>query len=60
MFLLNYHIENRSFWITRHGESMWNTEDRIGGDSNLSPKGEKYARALAKFGNFYSLFPNIF
>lgn len=50
MFLLNYHIEPRTLWLTRHGESQWNTAGKLGGDSSLSPEGERYAKALAKFG----------
>ena len=33
----------------RHGESLNNLYGRIGGDASLSPRGEKYARALAAF-----------
>jgi broad specificity phosphatase PhoE len=36
--------------MTRHGESQWNIQGKIGGDSNLSEEGEKYSHALAKFG----------
>eukprot|EP01127_Copromyxa_protea_P000999 TRINITY_DN10932_c0_g1_i1.p1 TRINITY_DN10932_c0_g1~~TRINITY_DN10932_c0_g1_i1.p1 ORF type:complete len:434 (+),score=101.68 TRINITY_DN10932_c0_g1_i1:74-1375(+) len=49
MFLCNYHIEPRTLWLTRHGESQMNELGLIGGDSALSPEGEKYAHALAKF-----------
>lgn len=30
----------------KHGESMYNVEGKIGGDSDLSPQGYKYAHAL--------------
>ncbi len=30
----------------QHGESMYNLDGRIGGDAELSPRGEKYARRL--------------
>jgi broad specificity phosphatase PhoE len=46
-FLLNVHIEPRSIWLTRHGESEYNVEGRIGGDSPLSPRGAVYADHLA-------------
>lgn len=52
MYLMNYHIQPRAIWITRHGESEWNIESKIGGDSNLSAKGQIYAKALASFGIF--------
>lgn len=35
--------------ITRHGESLYNVENRIGGDPPLSESGREYARDLAKF-----------
>ncbi|KAK9890617.1 hypothetical protein WA026_011980 [Henosepilachna vigintioctopunctata] len=48
-YLMNIHITPRTIYLTRHGESEQNLEGRIGGDSNLSPRGEEYARALAKY-----------
>ncbi|KAF8468461.1 fructose-2,6-bisphosphatase-like protein [Kalaharituber pfeilii] len=48
-YLLNFNLAPRQIWITRHGESMDNINGRIGGDAKLSPDGDKYARALAKF-----------
>ncbi|KXZ51897.1 hypothetical protein GPECTOR_11g330 [Gonium pectorale] len=38
--------QGRRIWLTRHGESEYNCLKRIGGDSNLSPLGEVYARCL--------------
>jgi 6-phosphofructo-2-kinase len=35
--------------LSRHGESMDNVNGKIGGDSDLSPHGVRYAKALAKF-----------
>lgn len=48
-FLLNLHIQPRSFWLTRHGESLFNVDGRIGGDAGLSARGIAYADALAHF-----------
>jgi 6-phosphofructo-2-kinase len=48
-YLLNFNLSPRMIWITRHGESEDNVAGRIGGDSSLSPKGRKYAKAMAKF-----------
>ncbi|KAK3938880.1 6-phosphofructo-2-kinase-domain-containing protein [Diplogelasinospora grovesii] len=45
-YLMNLHIRPRSVWLSRHGESMLNLEGRIGGDSELSHRGEEYARKL--------------
>lgn len=48
-FLLNFNLSPRQIWITRHGESVDNAMGRIGGDADLTPRGQKFARALARF-----------
>lgn len=48
-YLLNFNLAPRQIWITRHGESNDNVDGRIGGDAHLSPNGDKYAKALARF-----------
>lgn len=45
-YLTNLHIKPRSIWLSRHGESMYNLSKQLGGDSDLSPNGQAYARAL--------------
>ncbi|KAJ2899780.1 hypothetical protein MKZ38_002793 [Zalerion maritima] len=45
-YLMNLHIRPRSVWLSRHGESTYNLDGRIGGDSLLSPRGEMYAKKL--------------
>ncbi|MCJ1350035.1 MAG: Fructose-2,6-bisphosphatase [Icmadophila ericetorum] len=45
-YLMNLHIKPRSIWLSRHGESEYNLEGKIGGDANISSRGEAYARAL--------------
>jgi 6-phosphofructo-2-kinase/fructose-2,6-biphosphatase 2 len=45
-YLMNLHIKPRSIWLSRHGESEYNLSGKIGGDANLSERGEAYARAL--------------
>jgi 6-phosphofructo-2-kinase / fructose-2,6-biphosphatase 2 len=45
-YLMNLHIRPRSVWLSRHGESMYNLDGRIGGDSDISPRGQQYARKL--------------
>jgi broad specificity phosphatase PhoE/predicted kinase len=47
-FLLNLHIQPRSVWLTRHGESAFNVLGRIGGDAPLSDAGRAYALQLAR------------
>lgn len=48
-FLMNLHLTDRPVLLTRHGESMYNVHDRIGGDSELSAAGHRYAQSLAAF-----------
>jgi 6-phosphofructo-2-kinase len=48
-YLLNFNLSPRQIWITRHGESLDNVNGKIGGDSDLSEKGRRYAQALTKF-----------
>ncbi|EMR64232.1 putative fructose- -bisphosphatase protein [Eutypa lata UCREL1] len=45
-YLMNLHIRPRSIWLSRHGESMYNLDGRIGGDADLSPRGHQYAKKL--------------
>jgi 6-phosphofructo-2-kinase/fructose-2,6-biphosphatase 2 len=40
-FLMNIRVLPRTIYLTRHGESDMNLEQRIGGDSNLSARGRK-------------------
>lgn len=52
LFLLsNLHITPRPILLTRHGESEYNVQGRIGGDSNLAPRGVAYSLKLAPFIN---------
>jgi broad specificity phosphatase PhoE len=48
-FLMNLHLSERPIWLTRHGESIYNISGRIGGDADLAPRGERFARSLAAF-----------
>ncbi|MCJ1403193.1 hypothetical protein MMC11_006416 [Xylographa trunciseda] len=48
-YLLNFNLSPRQIWITRHGESLDNVNGKIGGDSDLSAKGDAYAKALTIF-----------
>ena len=41
-------IRKRTFYFSRHGESIFNVVGRIGGDSDLSPRGKIYAESLAR------------
>lgn len=48
-YLINLHTGDRPIYFTRHGESEHNKKGLIGGDSNLSNLGEKYADLLTDF-----------
>ncbi|KAM3957123.1 6-phosphofructo-2-kinase/fructose-2,6-biphosphatase isoform 2-T2 [Aphomia sociella] len=48
-YLMNIHIVPRTIYLTRHGESMYNMDGRIGGDSELSSRGRQYANALSAY-----------
>ncbi len=39
----------KNLFLVRHGETYFNLEDRIGGDSHLTEKGLTQARALAEY-----------
>ena len=48
-FIMNLRTVYRPFYMTRHGQSIYNECGRIGGDSGLSEQGLAYARKLAEF-----------
>ncbi|EIN07624.1 bifunctional phosphatase [Punctularia strigosozonata HHB-11173 SS5] len=45
-YLMNLHLKPRSIFFSRHGESQFNVEGKIGGDAPLSKRGMQYADAL--------------
>lgn len=52
-YIMNLHVKPRFIWLSRHGESMYNLEGKIGGDASLSPRGFKYAEKLKDFVDEY-------
>ncbi|XP_057895566.1 6-phosphofructo-2-kinase/fructose-2,6-bisphosphatase 2 isoform X1 [Melospiza melodia melodia] len=48
-YLMNIHVQPRTIYLCRHGESEYNLLGRIGGDSGLSPRGKQFSHALKKF-----------
>ncbi|AOA62344.1 6-phosphofructo-2-kinase 1 [Komagataella phaffii CBS 7435] len=48
-YLLNFNLAERQIWLTTNGETEYNLQNRIGGDSKLSNEGWKFAKALPKF-----------
>jgi broad specificity phosphatase PhoE/predicted kinase len=45
--LISMHVAPRPIYLSRHGESEFNVDGRIGGDSGLSGRGRLYAERLA-------------
>lgn len=50
-YLMNVHITPRTIYLARHGESYNNVEGRLGGDSDLTPRGFEFAKKLGSFFN---------
>lgn len=48
-FLMNSHNKKRSIYLARHGESDYNVQKRLGGNSDLTVRGEEFSFALARF-----------
>ncbi|KAI8071279.1 6-phosphofructo-2-kinase-domain-containing protein [Gongronella butleri] len=48
-YLMNFNLTERQIFVTRHGQSTDNIEDRIGGDAPLTPLGRKFGKALERF-----------
>jgi len=48
-FIINLRTKPHEFFMSRHGQSEYNSLGRIGGDSALSAHGLAYAHALAGF-----------
>ncbi|XP_034622997.1 6-phosphofructo-2-kinase/fructose-2,6-bisphosphatase 2 isoform X6 [Trachemys scripta elegans] len=40
-YLMNIHVQPRTIYLCRHGESDFNLVGKIGGDSGLSPRGKQ-------------------
>lgn len=44
-------MTNKIIYLSRHGKSVYNLEERIGGDSDLSKNGIEYSRNLSNYFN---------
>lgn len=51
-YLSGVHPYRHTIFLTRHGESEYNVQKKIGGDSPLSQLGAEYARRLAEFAEY--------
>ncbi|KAI9217497.1 6-phosphofructo-2-kinase-domain-containing protein [Blastocladiella britannica] len=45
-FLMNLHTQPRRILFSRHGESMYNVQGLLGGDADISSRGQLYAQSL--------------
>ncbi|XP_059092714.1 6-phosphofructo-2-kinase/fructose-2,6-bisphosphatase 1-like [Tigriopus californicus] len=57
-YLMNIKITPRTIYLTRHGESNYNLQQKLGGDPGLSPRGKDYAQKLGEYMNSLSI-PNL-
>ncbi|KAA8564393.1 hypothetical protein EYC84_011337 [Monilinia fructicola] len=48
-YLSTFNLSPRQIWITRHGKSKDNAIGKLGGDSDLTEEGQKYAQVLHNF-----------
>jgi 6-phosphofructo-2-kinase/fructose-2,6-biphosphatase 2/6-phosphofructo-2-kinase/fructose-2,6-biphosphatase 4 len=48
-YLMNLNLSEKPIYLTRHGQSLFNIKNIIGGDSGLSELGIKYSKALKSF-----------
>ncbi|RAL66569.1 hypothetical protein DID88_006259 [Monilinia fructigena] len=48
-YLSTFNLSPRQIWITRHGKSKDNATGKLGGDSDLTEEGQKYAQVLHNF-----------
>lgn len=47
-FMGGVNLAEKDIFITRHGETFFNLEDRVGGDSSLTENGREYALRLSR------------
>jgi broad specificity phosphatase PhoE/predicted kinase len=50
-FVMNLHLVPRPLWLSRHGQSQFNVDNKVGGDPALSDSGVLYAKSLKQFMN---------
>jgi broad specificity phosphatase PhoE len=52
---MNTHVKSRTLYFTRHGESQYNLQHLIGGDSLLSDRGLVYRDKLKEYFDRFDL-----
>ena len=48
-FLMHLNLEQVPIFLSRHGESEYNIQNRIGGNASLSPAGRRYSQTMCDF-----------
>ena len=48
-FVMNLHLVPRPLWLSRHGQSLYNVDNKVGGNPSLSKAGVLYAQSLVHF-----------
>ena len=56
---MNIRVVPRTLYLSRHGQSSYNSLKRLGGDSDLTVAGEDYSRRLAAYINDLNI-DNVF
>lgn len=49
LYISNLHSKSKVIYLSRHGQSEYNTKNLIGGNSNITNKGIKYSKKLGEF-----------
>ena len=58
-YLMNIRVVPRTLYLSRHGQSSFNSLNRLGGDSDLTVAGENYSKRLAAYINGLNI-ENVF
>ena len=48
-YLVNFKVNIKKIYISRHGESLFNVQNRIGGDPDITENGIKYSKKLFNY-----------
>ena len=58
-YLMNIKVVPRTIYLSRHGQSCYNSQKRLGGDSDLTEAGAEYSRRLGTFINTTAEVENV-
>ena len=57
-YLMNIKVVPRTIYLSRHGQSHYNSLKKLGGDSDLTDCGEEYSRSDTLTSNFIVVHKN--